>query len=296
MTLRFGEASRTPPTRGSGAFFVVDGPGFATGLANRVHVEVLAGEERWLSVGSGAPHRLDDLEFASAGRCSRGDGAGPLEHLSAGFGIAGLRGWHVRADHPDLPLLDGSAKSWYDAARPHGSGRCPVREAGTLVLPGEPLRNERGGWIEVRPSERFHLDATWSAGAEGPERWTGDRDALTEIVAARTFIDLDVYLAFRAQGQIAGADADSGRLLRGRSDLGHEAAALARELGVDPRSPVWTGGPARMPDECAAHKALDLVGDILLWLGYLPCLEVTAHDAGHALHHRLGAQLRAGLA
>jgi len=295
MTLRLGEASRTPPTSGSGAFFVVEGPGFATGAANRVQVEVLSGDERWLSVGSGPARRLQDMEFASAGRCSRGDGAGPLEHLSAGFGIAGLRGWHVRADHPDLPLLDGSARTWYDAARPHGSGRCEVRNPEWSDLPAEPLRNERGGWLAARPSERFHLDVSWSAGPEGPERWVGNRDALTEIVGARTFIDLDVYLAFRAQGQIAGADARSGRLLRGRTDLGPEAEALARDLGVDPRSPVWTGGPARMPDECAAHKALDLVGDILLWLGYLPCLEVIAHDAGHALHHRLGARLRAGL-
>jgi len=66
-----------------------------------------------------------------------------------------------------------------------------------------------------------------------------------------------------------------------------------RREGLSLDGPVWSGGRERMPMECAAHKALDLVGDIGCAIGYLPALRITARDAGHALHAMLCRALRA---
>jgi UDP-3-O-acyl-N-acetylglucosamine deacetylase len=62
--------------------------------------------------------------------------------------------------------------------------------------------------------------------------------------------------------------------------------------GVQPVGQVWTGGEERVPMECAAHKALDLVGDIACAIGYLPALRIVARDAGHTLHAKLSRALR----
>ena len=46
-----------------------------------------------------------------------------------------------------------------------------------------------------------------------------------------------------------------------------------------------------MNGECAAHKVLDLVGDLALWLGFLPCIEIEMRNVGHAQFHALGQHL-----
>jgi UDP-3-O-[3-hydroxymyristoyl] N-acetylglucosamine deacetylase len=283
--------STTPPAPGPGAFFVVEGVGFATGRANRVRVHALDHPRRSLKLDGGDPVDLSRSTFHSSGRCSRLGDTGPLEHIAAGLAIAGVQGWVLEAEHSDLPLLDGSAKVWYEAAK-------GIAKPGAAILSRpvsrevETLRNDRGGSIVGTVADRFRLRVVWSRGPEGPETWTGGIEDLAGIVGARTFIDLHLYLSIRARGDLKGTDVHSGRLLKGETPLDDACLDFARELGVDPRSRVWTGGPERMAGECAAHKALDLVGDILLWLGYLPCLDVVACDAGHALHHEFGARLR----
>lgn len=284
-------ASMTPPAPRPGAFFVVEGAGFATGRPNHLRVQALDQPRRWLRLEGRDAVDLSGGVFRSAGRCSRLEDAGPLEHIAAGLAIAGMPGWILDAAHPDFPLLDGSAKIWYEAAR-----KIALPGDALRVLPAPrdvgPLRNDRGGSISATVADRFQLRVSWSRGPDGPEVWCGGLEDLADIVGARTFIDLEVYLSIRARGDLAGTDVHSGRLLRGAMAMDEASLAFARELGVDPMANVWTGGPPRMEGECAAHKALDLVGDILLWLGYLPCLDVVACDAGHALHHEFGARLR----
>lgn len=281
----------TPPAPRPGAFFVVEGRGFATGRPNRVVVEFRPGKIRRLGVADGPERLLDDQEPLAEGRCSRVGGVGPLEHLVAGLGIAGWEGWTVRADHADLPLLDGSAEPWFRGASSCGIGEgLPEREI--HLPPGTWSARDERGRIEVRSAPRFRLEVGWSHGPRGVERWCGDRGDLPGIVSARTFIDVDVFLHARSAGLLGGVDVRSGRLLARPDRLTGAARALAGELGVEPERTEWTGGAERMANECAAHKALDLVGDILLWLGYLPRLDVVAIDAGHVLHHRLGKALR----
>lgn len=292
MTLPGIGTNRTPPVARPGAFFMVEGPGFSTGRFNRVRVDALDVPERWLTIGCRRPRDLRNVDFQTSGRCSCAGDAGPLEHAAAGLGIAGLQGWHLRAEHFDLPLLDGSARAWYEGARRlRSGGRIPTRAWKGEAL-DETFANERGGTLAARSAEAFRLDVEWSGGPDGPERWSGGTADLSRLVGARTFIDVASYMECRRRGELDGSDVSSGRLLRGAHPLNGNALELARAIGVDPSRSVWTGGDERVSCECAAHKALDLVGDILLWLGYLPSLHVSARDAGHGLHHRLGARLR----
>lgn len=273
-----------------GAAFSLAGPGFRTGLWNRVELRVCEGTSGWFRRGGRAiPVWGADARPGAEDRCTRCHGVGPLEHLSAAALVAGIRGWVLAADHPDLPLFDGSALPWAAAFAKWGPisspSPCPPPDVAGI------WRSPRGGVLEAEPSARFRLEVEWTRGPFGPERWSGGADDLASLLGARTFATADEWLAARDAGALGGTGVASGRLLRG-SEPSERAMALAAELGRDPADPVWTGGSERMPDECAAHKALDLVGDIGTWMGYLPALNLRARDAGHDLHHLLGRALR----
>jgi len=230
---------------------------------------------------------------SALGRCTVSAGIGPLEHLSAAALCQGVRGWVLRADHPDLPIFDGSGKIWQDAFAAI-SGPYNALVTDSVVLGSKRWTSARGGRLEVEPADEFRLRVEWTAGPYGPETWEGDAPRLQEVLRARTFVDADDWLAARKAGYLKGTDADCGRLFRGRNPSS-EALELASQLGIEPTASVWSGGCARMPDECAAHKAMDLAGDIGCWIGYLPKLSIHARDTGHDLHHLLGSALRGSI-
>ena len=289
--MTIGPANDRKPPSERGVAFSLSGPGFHTGKPNRLSLSIREGHVGTASIG-GVERVVwgDGAEPVAQGRCTRAGGVGPLEHLSAAALAHGVRGWCLAADHEDLPIFDGSAKIWSEAFG-FLAGTAPVFEE-VGFCPTRPMvwTSTRGGIIEVSPSDVFAMRVEWTPGPCGPEVWQGGSAALAEILVARTFVFVDDWLAARKAGYLLGTDASNGRLLRG--DPSPEALGLAIELGVDPGSEAWTGGAARMANECAAHKAMDLVGDIGCWIGYLPRLSIFARDAGHDLHHLLGRALR----
>jgi hypothetical protein len=148
------------------------------------------------------------------------------------------------------------------------------------------------GRLDVWPASDFQLEVEWTDGPLGVERWEGCRAELSAILAARTFVRADDWWEARNGGYLRGVEPGSGRLLAPRGNLPPQALEALGKAGVEPLGPVWTGGEERIPGECAAHKALDLVGDIACAIGYLPPLRIVARDAGHALHAQLGRALR----
>lgn len=292
MTLISQDRSKPSPDRG--AVFSLEGKGFHTGKTNRLELSAWHGGNGWIEVGS-ERHAVWGLgsKPSAMGRCTASEGVGPLEHLSAAALCQGVGGWLLKADHGDLPLFDGSARIWQEAFSSISGSGYGVRVE-SVDLEATRWESARGGILAVEPSDRFRLRVDWSAGPDGPETWEGGESELCQTLAARTFVDVVDWLAARNQGFLQGTDATSGRLLRLREPTA-EAIRLACQLGIQPEKRVWTGGDARMPDECAAHKAMDLAGDIGCWIGYLPKLSIHARDTGHDLHHLLGSALRGSI-
>jgi len=227
------------------------------------------------------------------GRCTSSAGVGPLEHLSAAALANGVSGWILEVEHGDLPIFDGSAAIWAEAFAHDSFPRRSDSTESVRPVSGRWI-SERGGVLEAEPSDRFRMSVEWTRGPHGIEVWEGGARDLAGILGARTFATAMEYAGALQAGLLKGTGPSSGRLLRGEA-VSDAALGLARELGVDPSERVWTGGPQRIPGECAAHKAVDLAGDIGVWIGYLPPLSVFARDAGHELHHRLGRALRDAL-
>ena len=271
----------------------MEGNGFHTGVPNRLRVTAGAPGRGVARIGS-RTHVVwgaQGGEAQSADRCTSVAGIGPLEHLSAAAIALGVRGWELEADHEDLPLFDGSAGPWAKALRSLGSpATVDVRECG---LQSHSWEGTQRGSLEIEPSDHFELLVEWSFGPSGPELWHGDASDLEEILPARTFIDADQWWRAKSGGLLRGAGLDSGRLFAGKGPLPPQCLRTLEEEGVDTDGNIWTGGAQRVPMECAAHKALDLVGDIGCAIGYLPAIRILARDAGHALHAELCRALRA---
>ena len=93
-----------------------------------------------------------------------------------------------------------------------------------------------------------------------PERYAA------EIAPARTFGFLYELDQMRNMGLIRGASLEN-------------AVCFTRESVLNP-------GGLRFGDECARHKALDLIGDLAL-IGKPVLGHVIAERAGHAMHYAL---------
>lgn len=196
-----------------------------------------------------------------------------VEHLFAAVGGLGIGGdLRVDVGGSEVPLLDGGAARFVRALRELGLPVAPPRMRVTRVASFE----VGGTCYRFSPSERTELrvevDFDHPLVVIRRACWDGDSDDFSARIApARTF-------GFRR-------DAEALR-------------RAGRARAVDPRAVVILdddGGtpsdPPPAPDECARHKLLDLVGDLVL-SGGLVRGRIEAFRPGHGATRRALALAR----
>lgn len=199
-----------------------------------------------------------------------------VEHVLAALAGLEIDNCEVWTDQPEMPGCDGSAAPFVDALFRAGVVQQSA-EARTLRVVDLVRVAEGDAWIEARPSQagelhiEFQLDYPRHSVigrqvariAATPERFR------RELAPCRTFV------------------------------LESEAEELVRQglgLRVTPRDLLVfnDAGPVenrlRFPNECARHKALDVLGDLAL-TGRRVIGEIVAHRSGHRLHAELTRQL-----
>lgn len=218
-----------------------------------------------------------------------GDGpmAATVEHLLAAVELAHVTDLRVHLTRGrEVPILDGSALDFFDAliADRMEHGEDADAEDAT-IRPARVIRVEdgRGGSITIEPSEglelRYELEFPPSAARPVPviaahaaeiDLLQASVDTRRRLASARTF-----SLASEARQMQA---------------LGLFAGLTPADLVVvqdDPTQPGF-GEPIdnawRFAGEPAAHKLLDLIGDLALIDRPLRA-RVVARRAGHALNH-----------
>lgn len=185
-----------------------------------------------------------------------------VEHLFAALAGLGLRNdFVVAVEGPELPLLDGGARTWVDALLaldlPWSASPRRVVQAGEVAVGSSAYRFEPDEATSVEVSVDFD-DARLAPAA----RWSGDAsDFARRVAPARTF----------------GFEREVAALL---------ASGLARH--VSPESVVVIGddaihcaGEPFSADEPARHKLLDLLGDLHVG-GGVPRGRIAAVRPGHA--------------
>ena len=153
----------------------------------------------------------------------------------------------------EMPILDGSAKGWYEA----------FCEAGITDEEQEPLTikepinfRHNSSLVSVIPSDSLNISQRWV-------NFTKDTDK-TEIIEARTFGYLKDLEKIQAMGLAKGVSIDN--------TVGLTEDGYTTEL--------------RSLYEPAKHKILDLIGDFML-TGFNPLsmnAMIIAKEAGHFLH------------
>jgi UDP-3-O-acyl N-acetylglucosamine deacetylase len=195
-----------------------------------------------------------------------------VEHILAA--LAGLRidNCEVWCNQPEMPGCDGSAAPFVDALVRAGLV-AQGAEASTLIV-SETIRLAEGqSWIEARPasSERLSIEYQLDYPAA---RVIGRQVARVTITPDRFRRELAPCRTF-----LLTSEADE--LVR--QGLGQRVTP--RDLLVfDDHGPI--DNRLRFPNECARHKALDVLGDLAL-AGRRIIGDVTAHRSGHRLHAEL---------
>ncbi len=195
------------------------------------------------------------------------------EHLLAACLGLGLDNARVTLDGPELPIFDGSALPYTELIDQAG---LEVLEVGRKVwrLKG-PVTLARGdAEIVALPAERMQLAFFASLRHAGLENQAAVIDLAPEafrrdVAPARTFCFYEEVEALRAAGLIRGGSLDCALVIRDGKPYEAEY---------------------RLPNELAAHKLLDLIGDFAI-LGRPVAALVTARGSGHALHHAFIRQL-----
>jgi UDP-3-O-[3-hydroxymyristoyl] N-acetylglucosamine deacetylase len=195
------------------------------------------------------------------------------EHLLAALYSCGIDNVYVEIDALELPILDGSSKTFIELLEQAGTRRLRRRRRYIKVVkPLEFCDGDRR--IGIYPADEFRIRCFVDYGhpAIGPQdiEMAVDREGFSrELACARTFGFLKDFVGLQQMG-----------LIRGGS--------LANAIVLDDSSVL--NGPLRFADEFGRHKALDLIGDLAL-LGRPLQASIVAHRAGHALHTQLVTRL-----
>jgi len=222
------------------------------------------------------------LPLANSGSHAGVAVAATIEHVLSA--LAGLSIWNatIVLEGDEVPIADGSALPFVELARASGLGDetsvLGLAKADPLVLTREiKVSDASGATIIARPLSRgftsrlsytYCLDyGSTSPVAAANATWLGEATEFVKAIApARTFSLVHEAHAARAAGLFT-----------------HLSPADMLVIGDDgvPIDNAW-----RVGNELAAHKLLDLIGDLAL-IGKPLCAEVIATRSGHALAHEL---------
>jgi UDP-3-O-[3-hydroxymyristoyl] N-acetylglucosamine deacetylase len=196
-----------------------------------------------------------------------------VEHLLAALVGLGVDNAIVELNHPEVPIMDGSAAPFVYLINEAGLRALPAPRRYLKVL--RPMSLSHGDKrIALYPSEHFKL--TYSISFDHPllrhqsrTLRVTEESFVEDIAPARTFGFLKEVEMLRQHGLALGGSLEN--------------AIVLGETGV-------LNNTLRFEDEFVRHKILDAIGDFAL-LGYRVIGHVVADRGGHALHTEFAAKV-----
>ncbi len=197
-----------------------------------------------------------------------------VEHLLSALAGLGVDNARIEINGSEVPLLEGSAKTWVEQIQAVGLRDCQQEKKPPLAVKEAVLIQEADAIVAIFPSEEtrmsYGIDFPVPAIGQQWYTWYPERESYDSAIApARTFVLTKQVEALRQAGLIKGGSLNN--------------ALVCDETG-------WLNPPLRFVNEPVRHKLLDLVGDVSL-LGTLPQGHIFAYKASHRLHIRLVREL-----
>lgn len=241
--------SKTASTISSG--FSISGIGIHSAKECSVHIAPrMSGTGIFIHDECNGGDRLTDLKPIQSNRCSAlslssGRKLYMVEHLLAALAISGLDSVDIHVSGSELPILDGSAAVWLDQFEKHGLSPSPHHKDYLAPVRGYGFSHKESiYWIFP---EEWNVDVMISypdVKELRAQQYVLNRSNVREAIRARTFVTIDEVETIQASGCGNGG-------------------SLENTLVIDDNGPL-NGGGYRLDKEPAAHKAIDLLGDMML--------------------------------
>lgn len=210
-------------------------------------------------------------EIVDTRNCScLGDKAGNLvstiEHLMASLAIKGIDNVLIEVDNQELPIMDGSAKVFYDILKEVELVAQSAPRRYLQVLKEVSLADDKGNTITLKPAEKgLHIkfEIEFPSKIVGHQEFDAEIDEdifAKEIAPCRTFCEKYQVDYLKSIGLIKGGSLENAVVLDGETILNE--------------------GGFRVANECVNHKVLDAIGD-LYTSGYPVIGELNASKTGH---------------
>lgn len=199
-----------------------------------------------------------------------------IEHVMAALAGLQIDNVQIHCTAQEMPGFDGSSFPLVLALQAVGKvelrSRCPVFRVTAPIVVGNAQQ-----WISIEPAERYEIEYRLDYGADSPIEKASFSFAVTEIAFANEISPARTFVK-RAEAELL-------------QSSGLASHVTERDLLV-----FDTDGPAnnqlRFPNECARHKALDVLGDLAV-VGVDLVGRVVANRSGHQLNAELARKLRA---
>lgn len=210
-------------------------------------------------------------EIVDTRNCScLGDKAGNLvstiEHLMASLAIKGIDNVLIEVDNQELPIMDGSAKVFYDILKDVELVAQSAPRRYLQVVKEVSLTDDKGNTITLKPAEKgLHIkfEIEFPSKIVGHQEFDAEIDEdifAKEIAPCRTFCEKYQVDYLKSIGLIKGGSLENAVVLDGETILNE--------------------GGFRVANECVNHKVLDAIGD-LYTSGYPVIGELNASKTGH---------------
>lgn len=221
-----------------------------------------------------------------------------IEHLMSALWTLGVDNATVRIDGNEVPILDGSAKTFVQYITQVGiveqdKDRDCFQPMEVITFHDE----ETGAHYELIPHDGFEADVMIEYGFEDigfqHAHYKGGMDYASEIASCRTYVLLSELEQLAKIGLIKGGDIENAVVFADRFLEEDQLNRLAHTIEKTPfryteLGPINT--QLLFSNEPARHKLLDMLGDLAL-LGVRLKAKVIARKPGHTSNLRLVNEL-----
>lgn len=189
-----------------------------------------------------------------------------IEHLMAALYMAGVDNAMVEVDAEEMPIMDGSAKEFYEKIKIAGVEEHSVPRVVLKVKKEVSFSDDKGNAISIKPFEKglkvdFEID--FPSPIIGHQVFSGEIEEKafeSKIIPARTFCEKWQVDYLQSIGLVKGGSLDNAIVIDGEKILNPEGL--------------------RHDKECINHKVLDLIGDMFT-SGYHIYGAISASKTGH---------------
>ena len=223
-----------------------------------------------------------------------------VEHAMAALFAWQIDNCLIEVDAPEFPILDGSARCYYEAIEKAGVEQQPKAEKDIYIVKKriDYQDAESGAKVVILPDDHFSVDVyiDYNSAVLPPQFASLDdlADFGKEIADSRTFVFVREIEPLLNQNLIKGGDLDNAVVIYDKEMPQNELDTLA-DLMNQPHVEVKKLGiisdDLKYKNELARHKLLDVVGDLAL-VGKHIHGKIIARYPGHKVNTEVAKLIR----